>query len=246
VAFGSLIVAVIRTIRAVVSYFQRKLKKTHNKLAEYLLCCVQCCLGCLERCIRFINKHAYIITAIYAYPFCKATRKAFWLLLRNVLRVSAVNLVATFVLIIGRVRCFLRFFSPSSPRAKHVLSLMVAVQIFIAALTTLACYLAIIYGVDNSQIGGIIAPVFLCFVLSFWVASMFLEIFGMGIETILYCFIADEEMFEQSERFAEAELVGTVASAQVEHKYWKAKKEAKKEARQQVQGTLACICYVCD
>ena len=51
-------------------------------MAEYALCCVQCCLGCLERCIRFINKHAYIITAIYSFPFCKATRKAFWLLLR--------------------------------------------------------------------------------------------------------------------------------------------------------------------
>jgi hypothetical protein len=25
---------------------------------------------------------------------------------------------------------------------------------------------------------------------------MFLEIFGMGIETILFCFIADEEMFK--------------------------------------------------
>lgn len=32
VAFGSLIIAIIRTIRAVVSYFQRKLKKTHNKV----------------------------------------------------------------------------------------------------------------------------------------------------------------------------------------------------------------------
>lgn len=104
VAFGSLLVAIIRTIRAVVSYFQRKLKKQHNKLAEYLLCCVQCCLGCLERCLRFVNKHAYIITAIYAYPFCRSTRKAFWLLLRNILRVAAVNMVATFVLVIGRVR----------------------------------------------------------------------------------------------------------------------------------------------
>ena len=103
-AFGPLKVAIIRIIRAVVACFQRKLKQTHNKAAEYLLCCVQCCLGCLERCIRFINKHAYIITAIYAYPFCKATRKAFWLLLRNILRVAAVNLVATFVLVIGKVR----------------------------------------------------------------------------------------------------------------------------------------------
>jgi hypothetical protein len=109
VAFGSLLIAIIRTIRAVVSYFQRKMKKSHNLIAQYVLCCVQCCLGCLERCIRFINKHAYIITAIYSYPFCKATRKAFWLLLRNILRVSAVNLVATFVLIIGRVSFLINF-----------------------------------------------------------------------------------------------------------------------------------------
>jgi solute carrier family 44 (choline transporter-like protein), member 2/4/5 len=107
-AFGSLIVAIIRTIRAVVSYFQRQMKKAHNKIALYALSCVQCCLGCLESCIRFINKHAYIIIAIYGYPFCKATRKAFFLLLRNIMRVAAVNMVATFVLFIGKVS--FRFF----------------------------------------------------------------------------------------------------------------------------------------
>ena len=94
-----------------------------------------------------------------------------------------------------------------------LLSFIVPPQIFIAALTTLLCYLAIVYTVDNNNIGGIIAPLFLCFLLSFWVASMFLEIFGMGIETILYCFIADEEMFSVGERFAGAELVGTLAAA---------------------------------
>ena len=86
------------------------------------------------------------------------------------------------------------------------------------------CYLAIIYTLDNDSIGGIIAPVFLCFLLSFWVASMFLEIFGMGIETILYCFIADEEMFALEDRFAGRELVGTLATAQIMHTHWKARK----------------------
>lgn len=66
---------------------------------------------------------------------------------------------------------------------------MCNMQIFIAAATTFMCYLAIIYTLDNDEIGGIIAPVFLCFILSFWVASMFLEIFGMGIETILVKFV---------------------------------------------------------
>lgn len=114
-------------------------------------------------------------------------------------------------------------------------------QIFIAALTTLLCYLAIIYTVDNNEVGGIIAPVFLCFLLAFWVASMFLEIFGMGIETILYCFIADEEMFSVAERYAGPELVNTVASAQVEHKFWKAKKEAKIKARRVSYCSQYCL-----
>mmetsp|Transcript_3147 Transcript_3147/g.4913 ORF Transcript_3147/g.4913 Transcript_3147/m.4913 type:complete len:688 (+) Transcript_3147:32-2095(+) len=197
-AFGSLIVAIIRTIRAVVMYFQKKMKKLHNKLAEYILGCIQCCLTCLEKCIKFINKHAYIICAIYSYPFCKATRKAFFLLLRNILRVAAVNMISTFVLLLGKV--------------------------FIAATTTFLCYLAIIYSVDNDKIEGIVAPLFLVFILAFWIATMFLEIFAMGIETILYCFIADEEMFGVHDRFAEAELVGTLHHANEMHKSLKLKK----------------------
>lgn len=67
----------------------------------------------------------------------------------------------------------------------------------------------------------------------------------MGIETILYCFIADEEMFSVGERFAGAELVGTLAAAQQKHEHWKAKKEARAEARKQPVPlilTLSCLC----
>jgi len=44
--------------------------------------CLQCFMWCLEKIMKFINKHAYIITAIYGHSFCKSARKAFWLLLR--------------------------------------------------------------------------------------------------------------------------------------------------------------------
>ena len=52
------------------------------QILEYIMMCLQCFMWCLEKIMKFINKHAYIITAIYSFPFCKATRKAFWLLLR--------------------------------------------------------------------------------------------------------------------------------------------------------------------
>jgi len=63
-AFGSLIIAIIKTIRAVIAYLQRQAKRSGNKLAMYLLACLQCCMWCLEKFMKFINKHAYILTAI--------------------------------------------------------------------------------------------------------------------------------------------------------------------------------------
>jgi choline transporter-like protein 2/4/5 len=183
-AFGSLIIAIIKTIRAVIAYIQKKAKKSKNKVLEYAMCILQCVMWCFEKIMKFINKHAYIITAIYGTPFCSSTRKAFWLLLRNILRVAAVNMVATFVMFLGKI--------------------------FVPLATTFVCYLAIAYGVDSDEISGLIAPLVFCFLLSCWVTSMFIEIFGMGIESILFCYIADEEMFKPEDRFAEDELADTI------------------------------------
>lgn len=102
-AYGSLVLAIIKTIRAVLAYLQKKAKKSGNRIALFVLSCLQCCMWCLEKCMRFLNKNAYIQTAIYGYSFCKACRAAFFLIARNVLRVFAVSMVGDFVLLLGRV-----------------------------------------------------------------------------------------------------------------------------------------------
>lgn len=161
------------------------------------MCLISCLLWCLEKILKFINKNAYIITAIYGYSFCKAARKAFWLLLRNILRVSAVGIVSALLLFIGKL--------------------------FIPTATTFLCYLALAYTYSSTEITGIIAPLVFVFFLSYWIASMFLEIYGMGIETILMCFIADEEMFALEDRFAEGELMSTIQKTAQMHAALKAK-----------------------
>lgn len=152
---------------------------------QYILCMVQCCMVCLEKIMKFVSKNAYIITAIYGTSFCSSARKAFFLLLRNVLRVAAVSMVSTFLLGLG--------------------------QLFIPLATTFLCYLAMAYNTEvTEEVSGIVAPLVFTFILSYWISSMFLEIYGMGIETMLMCFIADEEMFKPEDRFAEAELMSTI------------------------------------
>lgn len=56
VAFGSLIIAIIKMIRTVVSYVESKLKLYDNDLTRCLICMCKCCLWCLEKFMRFINR----------------------------------------------------------------------------------------------------------------------------------------------------------------------------------------------
>ena len=130
--------------------------------------------------MRFLNKNAYIQTAIYGYSFCKAARKAFFLLLRNILRVAAVSIVADFVLLLGKL--------------------------FVPVVTTFLLYTVFAYSIPSNELSGFIAPLILVFLLAYIVSGMFSEIFGMSIETILCCYIADEEMFPPEKRFADGGL----------------------------------------
>lgn len=59
-AFGSLILAVIQTIRAVLMYMQRTLKRYDNRVAQSLLTALQCCCGCVESIVKLVDKNAYI------------------------------------------------------------------------------------------------------------------------------------------------------------------------------------------
>lgn len=62
IAFGSFIIAVVQFIRIIFEYYRRKIQAANknNKIVKCLLCCTSYLLACLERCIKFITKNAYI------------------------------------------------------------------------------------------------------------------------------------------------------------------------------------------
>ncbi|TRY97300.1 hypothetical protein DNTS_020591 [Danionella cerebrum] len=90
-AFGSLILAIVQVIRVLLEYIDHKLKGAENKFAKFLLCCLKCCFWCLEKFIKFMNRNAYIMVAIYGKNFCRSARDAFFLLMRNVIRVVVLD-----------------------------------------------------------------------------------------------------------------------------------------------------------
>ena len=178
-AYGSLIIAIIQIIRAVIMKMQKEAKKAENKIAQCVLCCCQCCFWCLETCMKFINKNAYIQTAIFSTSFCKSCRESFALIFRNAARVAAITYVSAAVLIVGKL--------------------------FISAVVTVVGYYIIVENL-NDELYSVGGPVVVIFLISYWISDMFMDVLDMGIMTVLHCFIADEEMFGGEERYSEKGL----------------------------------------
>ncbi|XP_071774571.2 choline transporter-like protein 2 isoform X1 [Centroberyx gerrardi] len=102
-AFGSLILSIVQIIRVLLEYLDHKLKGAHNKFTKFLLCCLKCCFWCLEKFIKFLNRNAYIMVAIYGKNFCTSARDAFFLLMRNMIRVAVLDKVTDFLLFLGKL-----------------------------------------------------------------------------------------------------------------------------------------------
>lgn len=78
-------------------------------------------------------------------------------------------------------------------------------KLFISALTTGAAYF-LMSQLIGDELFSLWGPTVFVFFIAYFIADMFMDVFEMGISTILQCFIADEEMFDGEECFAEGKL----------------------------------------
>ncbi|XP_023337592.1 choline transporter-like protein 4 [Eurytemora carolleeae] len=97
-AFGSLIIAILRMIRLAIQYVEEKIKEKglDNPATKVILCLCKCCFWCLEKFMKFLNRNAYIITASYGYNFCKSAKVTDFLLLLGKLVVTGSLAVLSF------------------------------------------------------------------------------------------------------------------------------------------------------
>ncbi|XP_067207426.1 choline transporter-like protein 1 isoform X2 [Linepithema humile] len=164
VAFGALIIGIVRLVRAMISFVQKHLKQYDNAFVQAILWCCQCCLWCFECALKFLTRNAYIETAIYGCNFCTGGRKAFQALSSNILRVAAINSVGDFVLFLGKV--------------------------LVVTLTVVAgiCLMQKKEGLNHPWV-----PITLAGIFAFLVAHCFISIYEMIIDTIFLCFCEDCE-----------------------------------------------------
>ncbi|XP_076246590.1 choline transporter-like protein 1 isoform X2 [Calliopsis andreniformis] len=161
VAFGALVIGIIRLVRAMISFVQNRLKRYDNDCVRGILWCCQCCLWCFECALKFLTRNAYIETAIYGCNFCTGGKKAFQALSNNILRVAAINSVGDTVLFLGKV--------------------------LVVTLTVVSG----IYLMQKEGLHHPWVPIVLAGVFAFLVAHCFISIYEMIIDSIFICFCED-------------------------------------------------------
>merc|ERR1719502_2566039 len=119
------------------------------------------CLWCFEKCVKFLNKNAYIQIALMGTWFCTSAKNAFFLILRNALRFAVVAALSHIVHFIGMV--------------------------LIIAATAIAGYF--ILGAMYPDVNPIAPTIFYAFI-GWMTAKLFVGVFALAVDATLHCFVA--------------------------------------------------------
>ncbi|XP_073090238.1 choline transporter-like protein 5 isoform X3 [Manis javanica] len=171
-AFGSLILALIQMYRLVLEYLNKHLKDAQNRISKFLQCCLKCCFWCLENVVKFLNRNAYVMIAIYGKNFCRSARDAFNLMMRNILKVAVMDRVTDFVLILGKI----------------LVSGCIGVLAFLLFTQRIPM---IIEGPTSLNYYWV--PLLTVIIGAYLVAHGFFSVYAMCIDTIFICFCEDLE-----------------------------------------------------
>lgn len=170
-AFGSFILALVWVIRIIFEYIGEKMVDSvaGNGCTKCLFACIHCCLDCFDRFVRYINRNAYIYMALSSESFCSSALNSFILILKN---------AAKFAFVEGIADVF-----------------MFLAKFFISISTTVASWglMSVMTDIESPFM-----PLFVIFLLSYMIASVFIAVFDVAANTILQCYLMDKSIAAQN------------------------------------------------
>ena len=173
-AFGSLIIAIVRLIMVWLEVIKRRVEKTatnktESKCFKCIISCLQCCMGCIGKIMEFINKHAYIQIALKGDNFCTAAWEGFALIVRNLGRFSSLTAIGSIFSLIGTV-----FISVAS----GVIGYFVITKV----------------SYFSDELNSCVLPVVVFIIIGFILGLVTMNIFGTSGDALMHSFLLDEEI----------------------------------------------------
>lgn len=104
IAFGSILLALVWVVQILASYLHKKLKEAPmQQMTVWISRCLGCLLVCLEKFVKFLNKHAFVEVALRSTNFCKSASNGMSVVGANVLRFGTLHGLGEIVMFFASV-----------------------------------------------------------------------------------------------------------------------------------------------
>ncbi|CAB3400589.1 unnamed protein product [Caenorhabditis bovis] len=177
IAFGSLIIAIVKIIRVMLEYIDNKFGKSENKAIKTILMCLKCCFWCLEVFFKFLTKNAYIMIAIYGKNFFSSAKDSFLLITRNIVRTVVIHKVAGILLFIGKA--------------------MITIGMGLVSFYYFSGKW-VVDGLPRVDVYYYFVPIIIVVIGSYFMADLFFDVYEMAVDTTFICFLEDSEQNDGS------------------------------------------------
>lgn len=105
ICFGSLIVAVLKAIEAILRQAQDNAARSDNAAAMCIICIARCCLDCIRSMAEYFNVYAYTHVAVYGEDYITAAKSTWSLIKSNgftlIINDNIIGLVLTLGILLG-------------------------------------------------------------------------------------------------------------------------------------------------
>lgn len=171
IAYGSLLIAIIWTVKIIVYYLFKRLESAsgENAAIKCISCVVMCFLNCLEEFIDYINNAAYAYMAISGESFCMSAYHGILLQMKHAGKFIWGEYLAEAFIFIGKIGI-------------TVLNTMI-IYIFMNQVTGSASKITSPYG-----------PLVAVGLSTYAVVSIFLGLFDESVLAIMTCASADMDL----------------------------------------------------
>ncbi|KAL7012090.1 hypothetical protein ACKWTF_014622 [Chironomus riparius] len=164
ICLGSMLITIVKVMRALMAIAKQQSRESKNPVGYFIACCLQCLLDLLEELLGYLVRNAYIIVAKEGTGFMESGKRAYHLLIRNIVDVIALNNFGDIVLGVCRLLIVL-------------IAGFVGYEILDTNETRKIMFIPLLVGV----------------IFAFLIAHCFVTVFEMTVDTIFICYCIDVE-----------------------------------------------------
>ena len=182
IAFGSLIIAIMFTVRMIVYYACKQAEKSagENPAVKIAICLANCILKCIEEILEYINKTAYAFMAISGESFCPAALHGLILNLNHGAEFAFANFLAAMFMLLGKIG--------------------------LTILNTVLTYFYIKKTTPPEETASFALPLVIVFLTTYMLVSVFIGMFDEVVFGMLTCLASDLDLHGGDNKFGPKSL----------------------------------------